>query len=77
MDQSNEQYYLQKKAYKNGIYQGYFDAATCQKSGIGIFLYNKGYVYFGEFRNDEIEGEGLIFLKDGGFCHGFFSLGKF
>jgi len=43
------------------------------KNGLGVFAFDNGDFFFGEWENDSIEGEGILFFAFGGFVHGFFS----
>lgn len=44
--------------------------------GLGVFAYDNGDFYFGEWENGTPQGEGLIVFAFGGFVHGFFEAGK-
>ncbi|EGR28229.1 hypothetical protein IMG5_181580, partial [Ichthyophthirius multifiliis] len=43
-----------------------------KKQGLGAYLYDSGDFYFGEWEDDRIQGEGILFFAFGGFIHGFF-----
>ncbi len=42
------------------------------KHGLGVFYFDNGDFYYGEWENDQINGEGILFFLFGGFVHGFF-----
>ena len=37
-----------------------------------MYSFDNGDFYFGEWENDMIQGEGMLFFAFGGFVHGFF-----
>lgn len=43
------------------------------KQGLGVFVYDNGDFFFGEWDSNRIHGEGMLFFAFGGFVHGFFS----
>lgn len=47
-----------------------------KRTHVGIYSWDSGEVYFGEWRNDMLEGEGILFFPYGGFIHGFFLKNK-
>ncbi|CAD8196552.1 unnamed protein product [Paramecium octaurelia] len=49
------------KEHKDGIYQGGLNAKQ-QKHGLGIYLWDVGSAYYGEWKNDLIDGQGILFL---------------
>ena len=67
---------IKKIYYKNTIYEGEtkYSQKTQKniKEGLGIFLTNKGECYFGEFKNDKLNGEGNFIFSNGGFLRGNF-----
>lgn len=71
---------IQRIYYKNAIYEG-----QCQfdeikqipiKNGVGIYLTNKGLVFYGQFQNNRINGEGNFITPEGHFLRGSFKKGK-
>ncbi|CAD8200760.1 unnamed protein product [Paramecium pentaurelia] len=62
------------KEHKDGIYQGGLNAKQ-QKHGLGVYLWDVGSAYYGEWKNDLIDGQGILFLGgqiiiQGGFKRG-------
>lgn len=57
--------------YKNGVYEG--DMVQYQKNGPGIFIHDSGEVFIGSFWMDKVQGEGIIFFRDGGYLYGEFA----
>lgn len=43
------------KEHSDGLYQGQLNPKS-QKHGIGIYLWDVGYAYYGEWKNDFIDG---------------------
>lgn len=63
--------------YTDGIYHGTLAQGRRVRSGLGIFAFDSSAVYFGEWKKDRFDGEGiLIYPEDGGFVHGFFAKGR-
>ncbi|KAL4487624.1 hypothetical protein ABPG72_017413 [Tetrahymena utriculariae] len=61
--------------YRNGIYQGMIHPNE-QRTNLGIYTWDSGEVYFGEWKHDMLDGEGILFFPFGGFIHGFFMKNK-
>ncbi|CAD8121667.1 unnamed protein product [Paramecium sonneborni] len=49
------------KEHKDGIYQGGQNSKQ-QKHGLGVYLWDVGSAYYGEWKNDLIDGQGILFL---------------
>ncbi|CAK78826.1 unnamed protein product (macronuclear) [Paramecium tetraurelia] len=47
--------------FKDGIYQGQ-TLQSRYKQGIGVYLWENGSAYFGEWKSDQIDGNGILFL---------------
>ncbi|EAR83404.2 endo-1,4-beta-xylanase xylA, putative (macronuclear) [Tetrahymena thermophila SB210] len=62
--------------YTNGIFQGQMSGYPLKKNGLGVFAFDNGDFYFGEWENDQLQGEGILFFAFGGFVHGFFEKSK-
>ncbi|CAD8105633.1 unnamed protein product [Paramecium primaurelia] len=62
------------KEHKDEIYQGGFNAKQ-QKHGLGIYLWDVGSAYYGEWKNDLIDGQGILFLGGQIIIQGGFSKG--
>jgi hypothetical protein len=58
-----------KDENKNEIYDG--NMVCNKRHGLGTITYDKGF-YFGKMVDDKMQGEGKIYLKDGGVYHGKF-----
>lgn len=52
------------------------NSAPSKKNGLGVFAFDNGDFYFGEWENNEIHGEGILLFALGGFVHGFFEWSK-
>ncbi|KAL4437593.1 hypothetical protein ABPG74_017831 [Tetrahymena malaccensis] len=61
--------------YRNGIYQGMIHPNE-ERTNLGIYTWDSGEVYFGEWKHDMLDGEGILFFPFGGFIHGFFMKNK-
>ncbi|EGR29249.1 morm repeat family protein [Ichthyophthirius multifiliis] len=61
--------------FQNGIYQGLSNQNN-ERQGIGIYIWDGGEIYFGEWKHDKIDGQGILFFPQGGFIHGFFFKNK-
>ncbi|EAR84340.2 MORN repeat protein, putative (macronuclear) [Tetrahymena thermophila SB210] len=61
--------------YRNGIYQGMIHPNE-DRTNLGIYTWDSGEVYFGEWKHDMLDGEGILFFPFGGFIHGFFMKNK-
>jgi MORN repeat len=59
--------------YANGLYQGLFHDSS--KEDIGIFLWNTGKIYIGEWKNNKIQGIGLFVFNSFEFLHSYFDNG--
>ena len=54
------------------FYRGNFDRDS--REGFGVLVsFTKGYVYKGEFKNDQIKGLGICALKNGMIIEGYFN----
>ncbi|KAL4431701.1 hypothetical protein ABPG74_017330 [Tetrahymena malaccensis] len=62
--------------YTNGIFQGQMSGYPLKKNGLGVFAFDNGDFYFGEWENDQLQGEGILFFAFGGFVHGYFEKSK-
>lgn len=60
--------------YRNGYYQG--DLINGKKDGKGIYYFDTGQVYIGNWKQDFMEGQGVFYFSDGGFFSGNFSKNK-
>ncbi|CAD8122628.1 unnamed protein product [Paramecium sonneborni] len=49
------------KEHKDGIYQGGQNKKE-QKHGVGVYLWDVGCAYYGEWKEDLIDGQGILFL---------------
>ena len=62
---------IHKQFFKDAVYegQGYFDekVGRFKKHGIGILLTNKGEFFYGQFKDDRIDGEGNVIDAEGNF----------
>lgn len=67
---------IKKIYYNNAIYEGETSISLLTKKvikeGLGVYLTIKGECYFGEFKNDKLNGEGNFFFSNGGFLRGKF-----
>lgn len=61
--------------YKNGSYIGTI-LPNGDRCGLGLYSWDSGEVFFGEWKNDMLDGEGILFFTEGGFIHGFFQRNK-
>lgn len=75
MPHAERQHQIHYLEFKDGSYQGQV-ASKSERDGIGIYIWDSGEVYFGEWRNDYIEGEGFLFFPQGGLIHGTFFKNK-
>ena len=57
--------------YRNGSYQGTI-LSSGDRTCLGLYAWDSGEVYFGEWKHDMLDGEGILFFPMGGFIHGFF-----
>eukprot|EP01017_Pseudomicrothorax_dubius_P010579 TRINITY_DN13793_c0_g1_i1.p1 TRINITY_DN13793_c0_g1~~TRINITY_DN13793_c0_g1_i1.p1 ORF type:complete len:422 (-),score=28.38 TRINITY_DN13793_c0_g1_i1:83-1348(-) len=62
---------LQRVRYLNGIYEGEM-ANDLAREGMGVFLWNSGEAYIGQWKRDCMEGYGLFKFSFGGFAEGHF-----
>ena len=58
----------EKTEYENGIFYGKVEEG--KKEGQGIYNFNNGETYVGEFKNDLREGIGIYYYKDGSSYNG-------
>ncbi|CAD8045903.1 unnamed protein product [Paramecium sonneborni] len=61
--------------FKDGIYQGQ-TLQSRYKQGIGVYLWENGSAYFGEWKSDQIDGNGILFLPPKTTIQGQFNSGK-
>ncbi|CAK72809.1 unnamed protein product (macronuclear) [Paramecium tetraurelia] len=47
--------------FQNGIYQGQTVQNKC-KQGMGVYIWEDGCAYYGEWKSDEIDGQGIFFI---------------
>ena len=60
---------------QNRLYYG--STLSTKKSGKGLLIFkNEDNVYFGDFKNDQVHGQGSMYYGDGGTYHGEFKLNK-
>ena len=53
------------------LYKGQWNI-NCEKHGIGIFVYENGTIYYGNFINDIKKGRGILIQPNGDFYQGYF-----
>ena len=53
----------------NEYYKGQWNI-HCQKDGIGIYIYDNGSVYYGNYINDKQEGKGILIQPNGSYYKG-------
>ena len=49
-------------SYQNGLFQGQLYQG--KKQGFGIYLWNNGQIYLGQFNNNYLEGSGMVIMED-------------
>ena len=62
-DEETEMYEYTVHEYSKDEYIGNWKEG--KKDGVGIYKWNEGSVYVGEFKNNKIEGKGVCYNKDG------------
>ena len=60
--------------YRNGIYQG--NTKGSKRNGQGILLTDDGNIFVGEWKNDQLCGNALIFLDHNEYGFGEFNRGE-
>jgi len=56
--------------YVNGKYQGYLKFFSCDN--YGIFLWDSGYFYLGQWKKDKLHGKGLFIFPNGSYLYSTF-----
>jgi len=57
--------------YRNGFFQGDLNEFD-QRQGKGIYYWNSGEIYYGDWSLDRMEGEGILYFALGGYVYGTF-----
>ena len=60
--------------FHNGIYQG--ELFDFKRNGYGLFFWDNSQVYLGQWKDDFMEGIGMIFFGFGGYLYGKFTKNK-